>query len=256
MSVASRAIWGLTQRTLLPLWIALATMLACGHAAAQSAALDLAHFLPAASHAQAASVGESPAAGFANARVAVNPAAASATPVGERMCIACHQLESDHFTHTFHALGLHAASKTDASIPVCETCHGAGSLHAQDPTSKGLIIGFTKTSGTPIAVQTATCLTCHEGGPRDHWSGSVHQRNQLSCSDCHNPMAKFSGEGLLARASINDTCAQCHRDVLVQFHRRSHMPLPEGAVTCVDDPVAPQWWPDNSRVCSARVIAT
>ena len=110
MSVASRAIWGLTQRTLLPLWIALATMLACGHAAAQSAALDLAHFLPAASHAQAASVGESPAAGFANARVAVNPAAASATPVGERMCIACHQLESDHFTHTFHALGLHAAN--------------------------------------------------------------------------------------------------------------------------------------------------
>ena len=234
MSVASRAIWGLTQRTLLPLWIALATMLACGHAAAQSAALDLAHFLPAASHAQAASVGESPAAGFANARVAVNPAAASATPVGERMCIACHQLESDHFTHTFHALGLHAASKTDASIPVCETCHGAGSLHAQDPTSKGLIIGFTKTSGTPIAVQTATCLTCHEGGPRDHWSGSVHQRNQLSCSDCHNPMAKFSGEGLLARASINDTCAQCHRDVLVQFHRRSHMPLPEGQMSCVD----------------------
>ncbi|MBK8123310.1 MAG: DmsE family decaheme c-type cytochrome [Dokdonella sp.] len=234
MSVASRAIRGLTQRTLLPLWIALATMLACGHAGAQSAALDLAHFLPAASRAQAASAGESPAAGFANARVAVNPAAASATPVGERMCIACHQLESDHFTHTFHALGLHAASKTDASIPVCETCHGAGSLHAQDPTSKGLIIGFTKTSGTPIAVQTATCLTCHEGGPRDHWSGSVHQRNQLSCSDCHNPMAKFSGEGLLARASINDTCAQCHRDVLVQFHRRSHMPLPEGQMSCVD----------------------
>lgn len=37
MSVASRAIREPTQRTLLLLWIVLATMLACGHAAAQSA---------------------------------------------------------------------------------------------------------------------------------------------------------------------------------------------------------------------------
>ncbi|MEO7755651.1 MAG: cytochrome c3 family protein, partial [Dokdonella sp.] len=166
--------------------------------------------------------------GFAKATVAHNPNAADATPVGERTCIACHQLESEHFTHTLHALGLHAANKADASIPVCETCHGAGSAHAQSPTTKGLIIGYTKNSGTPIEAQTSTCLSCHQGGPRDHWTGSVHQRNGLSCSDCHNPMAKFSSEGLMAKASINDTCAQCHKDVRQQFNRRSHMPLPEG----------------------------
>ena len=182
----------------------------------------------------ATSAALSPAPGFANARIAENPAAAGATAVGERTCIACHQLESEHFTHTFHALGLHAANKADASIPVCETCHGPGSLHAKDPTGKGLIIGYTKDSGTPIETQTKTCLTCHEGGPRDHWSGSIHQRNGLSCSDCHNPMAKFSAEGLMAKASINDTCAQCHRDVRLQFNRRSHMPLPEGQMSCDD----------------------
>lgn len=175
-----------------------------------------------------------PAPGFANATVAVNPLAAEAKPVGEKVCIACHQLESEHFTHTLHALGLHAAAKADPTIPVCETCHGPGSAHAAQPNSKGLIIGFTHDSGTPIALQTQTCLTCHQGGPRDHWAGSIHQRNELSCSDCHNPMAKFSSEGLMAKASINDTCSQCHKDVRMQFNRRSHMPLPEGQMSCDD----------------------
>jgi DmsE family decaheme c-type cytochrome len=172
--------------------------------------------------------------GFAKATVAINPAALQATPIGERTCIACHRLEANHFTHTLHALGLHAANKTDPSIPVCETCHGPGSAHAQNPAAKGLIIGYTRKSGTPIGVQTATCLTCHTGGPRDHWAGSVHQRNGLSCSDCHNPMAKFSVEGSMARTSISETCAQCHRDVRLEFNRRSHMPLPEGQMSCDD----------------------
>lgn len=172
--------------------------------------------------------------GFARARVASNPAAPAATPVGEKTCVACHQLESEHFTHTLHALGLHAAAKADPSIPVCETCHGPGSAHAQDPAAPGLIIGYTRKSATPVALQTQTCLSCHEGGARDHWPGSIHQRNALSCSDCHNPMAKFSAGGLLAKRSINDTCAQCHNDVKQQFGRRSHMPLQEGQMSCVD----------------------
>lgn len=172
--------------------------------------------------------------GFALARVAVNPLAAGAEPVGERTCIACHQLESEHFTHTLHALGLHAAAQADPSVPVCESCHGPGSLHARNPTGKGLIIGYTRASATPVAQQTEVCLGCHTGGAREHWAGSVHQRNALSCSDCHNPMANFSGQGLLARRSINDTCAQCHQDVRQQFGRRSHMPLAEGQMSCAD----------------------
>ena len=175
-----------------------------------------------------------PAPGFANARVAANPQAPDARAVGEKTYIACHQLEADHFTHTLHALGLHVANRSDPTIPVCEACHGPGSAHAARPQIKGLIIGYTKDSGTPIETQTKTCLTCHAGGPRDHWAGSVHQRNDLSCSDCHNVMAKFSVEGLMAKASINDTCAQCHKDIRLQFDRRSHMPLPEGQMSCDD----------------------
>jgi DmsE family decaheme c-type cytochrome len=175
-----------------------------------------------------------PPAGFARAHVATNPRAPDAKRIGEKTCIACHQLEASHFTHTLHALGLHVANRSDPQIPVCEACHGPGSEHAANPQAKGLIIGYTKSSGTPIETQTRTCLTCHAGGPRDHWVNSVHQLNGLSCSDCHNPMSKFSTGGLMAKASINDTCAQCHQDVRQQFNRRSHMPLPEGQMSCDD----------------------
>jgi DmsE family decaheme c-type cytochrome len=172
--------------------------------------------------------------GFAHAAVAVNPAAPDARSVGEAVCTACHSLENDHFSHTVHALGLRAAAASNPGAPVCEACHGPGSAHAAEPDRKGLIIGFTHGSQTPVAVQTQTCLACHQGGPRDHWLGSVHQRNDLSCSDCHNPMGKVSPEGSMARTTINETCAQCHRDIRAQFDRRSHMPLPEGQMTCAD----------------------
>jgi len=172
--------------------------------------------------------------GFARAAIAVNPSAPAARPIGEKTCLGCHSLEGSNFAHTVHALGLKAAAQANANAPTCEVCHGAGSTHAQQPTVKGSIISFTKDSGTPVKVQTETCMSCHEGGPRNHWLGSVHQRFDLSCSDCHNPMAKFSAEGLQARQSISETCAGCHRDVRVQFNRRSHMPLPEGAMTCAD----------------------
>lgn len=171
---------------------------------------------------------------FANARVPVNPAVPNATPVGEATCASCHRLENEHFAHTTHALGMRVANAANPDIPVCEACHGPGSAHAEEPLAKGNIIAFTKGGGTPVDVQAATCLNCHQGGQRDHWAGSVHQRNGLSCSDCHNPMANFSTEGLMAKASISDTCATCHKDIRVQFNRRSHMPVPEGLMSCAD----------------------
>ena len=183
-----------------------AMLLVCTSAVAQSwpSREEIANSLPPTSLSADGSADRSdlprPTPGFANAHVATNPQAPDARAVGEKTCIACHKLEADHFTHTLHALGLHVANRSDPTIPVCEACHGPGSEHAAHPQTKGLIIGYTKDSGTPLETQTKTCLTCHAGGARDHWLGSVHQRNGLSCSDCHNPMAKFSVAGLMAKA--------------------------------------------------------
>lgn len=172
--------------------------------------------------------------GFAHASIPRNALHPDATSIGDATCKSCHALETDHFAHTVHSLGMEAARHADAATPVCEACHGPGSAHMAQPLAAGTIIGFTHGSGTSVNDQARVCLACHEGGARDHWLGSTHQRNDVSCSDCHNPMAKFSAEGLMAKPSINETCATCHADIRSQFNRRSHMPLPEGQMACDD----------------------
>jgi DmsE family decaheme c-type cytochrome len=47
-------------------------------------------------------------------------------------------------------------------------------------------------------------------------------------------MTNFAARGLTARESINETCFQCHKVQRAQFQERSHMPLLEGKITCVD----------------------
>ena len=142
-----------------------AVFLACTWAVGQSRASsdEAAKSLPSTNLSSDGTVDRSdlprPAPGFANAHVALNPGAPDARAVGEKTCIACHKLEVEHFTHTLHALGLHVANRSDPTIPVCEACHGPGSEHAAKPQTKGLIIRYTRDSGTPIETQTKTCLT-------------------------------------------------------------------------------------------------
>jgi DmsE family decaheme c-type cytochrome len=47
-------------------------------------------------------------------------------------------------------------------------------------------------------------------------------------------MAKVSDNGLLKKTSINETCYTCHKQQRAEFAKRSHMPLPEGKITCAD----------------------
>lgn len=171
---------------------------------------------------------------FPAASAARNPMAAHATPIGAKSCSGCHALEDMHARHGQHASAFLAGSSRVAPQGACEACHGPGSEHAKRPDAGGLIISFTHGSATPVDVQASTCMGCHAGGARQHWTGSVHERRGLSCTDCHNPMARLSAAGLMAKSSVNEVCSTCHRDVRVQFNRRSHMPLPEGRMSCAD----------------------
>jgi DmsE family decaheme c-type cytochrome len=159
-----------------------------------------------------------------------------ATYVGEKACIQCHQIENKHFGHTTHAKVFRENPKNDLEKRVCEACHGPGSKHVPEADNKKrqFIIGFTKEWRTPIATQTAQCLACHKGGQRINWPGSTHQANQLSCSDCHNPMVRLSANGLLKKESITQTCESCHPQQRAEFSKRSHMPVHEGKMTCED----------------------
>jgi DmsE family decaheme c-type cytochrome len=161
-------------------------------------------------------------------------ASAPATFVGEPVCVSCHAKESGNFAHTIHAKTFRENPRNEQEKQVCEACHGPGSKHVENASDHAGLISFTREWGTPVVKQNAQCLTCHVGGQRLHWQGSAHARQDVSCSDCHNPMAKFSATGLLKNASISETCYSCHQQQRAEFRKRSHMPLPEGKMSCAD----------------------
>lgn len=164
----------------------------------------------------------------------LNTAQSHAQYVGETVCSSCHELETSHWNHTIHARIPNLVAPDNAQVKGCETCHGPGSEHLSDTANKSKIMIFTHQSGSTISQQNSMCLQCHKGKERLAWPGSVHQMNDLSCSDCHNPMAQFSEKGLLRKDGINQTCYSCHQQQRAEFRKRSHMPLPEGKVTCTD----------------------
>jgi DmsE family decaheme c-type cytochrome len=177
------------------------------------------------------------AVGIAAALAAALPLAACAEEaayVGDATCILCHAADDQHYSHTRHAKIFRLNPKTARERQGCEACHGPGSRHVANALDRDAIVGFTREWGTPVDVQNAQCLGCHEGGPRMYWAGSPHALNRIACSDCHSPMARLSKRGLMRTALVSDTCALCHPQQRAEFQRRSHMPLPEGKMSCAD----------------------
>jgi DmsE family decaheme c-type cytochrome len=156
------------------------------------------------------------------------------TYVGQKTCEGCHGQEAANWAHTIHAAVFTLNPRDSVEAQGCEACHGPGSAHIKNPSDLSTIISFSHKSLTPVARQNAQCLTCHKGGQRIFWPGSVHENNNLACSDCHNPMSNFGAHGLTARESVNQTCFSCHKIQRTEFNKRSHMPLLEGKLTCVD----------------------
>ena len=157
-----------------------------------------------------------------------------ATYVGRKICEECHAHAAEHADQGAHVKAFTANPRSSQQGEVCEACHGPGSKHAKDTLNRAYIIGYTRDWGTPVQTQNAQCLSCHQGGQRLYWVQSTHDTNGVACSDCHNPMLKNSVTGALLRASIAQTCYTCHPQQRAEFLRRSHMPVPEGKMSCED----------------------
>ncbi len=171
---------------------------------------------------------------LAAAASAVAEGSESEAFAGAATCRACHTVEADHWSATIHERVFDTAPRTEIEAHSCEACHGPGAAHVRDPAAPDGIRRFTRGSAQAVAALNDACLACHRGGARIHWIGSTHEREDLACSDCHNPMAEISAGGLLREAGINRTCFSCHPQQSAEFRRRSHMPLHEGKIDCAD----------------------
>ena len=153
-------------------------------------------------------------------------AQAAAGYVGEDTCLTCHeQQKQGYFGSPHHRAG---DPRSPAAKQGCETCHGPGGKHAEDPAGVP-VKRFRTMSADDI---NATCTTCHTRGEHALWDGSQHEARGLSCTNCHSIHAPMSPVGQLKKENQPAVCASCHRDKVAKLDRSGHMPVREGKMQC------------------------
>lgn len=168
-----------------------------------------------------------PAAAAPAAATMAEEVAKAAEYIGESTCRDCHKREVISYKVSTHSKKIDP--RTPAGQHSCETCHGAGSTHAEKPL-KTNILTYGKKSTSPVSDQNATCLECHSKGKQKQWMGSIHEQRGLACSSCHN--VHGGQKKNLRFATESDVCTSCHKDVKAQLRMSSHHPIREGKVTC------------------------
>ena len=123
-------------------------------------------------------------------------------------------------------------NRADARAPVCTSCHGQSEGHQKDPGGTKPNVVFAGHDKSAADTQNGVCLTCHQSGLRQHWSGSQHQNEGLSCTNCH--AVHTPHDNVLSKATQPEVCFACHKTQRAQAHRISHHPILEGKVVCSD----------------------
>jgi DmsE family decaheme c-type cytochrome len=161
------------------------------------------------------------------------PAQAPATPpapqagyIGAEACATCHEGYDKQVEGTKH--GFKANARTPMAQQGCETCHGPGEAHANDPV-KVKPKQFNKLS---TAEANGTCTTCHDRAKHALWEGSQHDQRNVQCISCHSVHSGKSPKAMLKAANEPALCVTCHAPIVKKLNRFNHMPVREGKMQC------------------------
>ncbi|MBF0274541.1 MAG: DmsE family decaheme c-type cytochrome [Nitrospinae bacterium] len=168
-----------------------------------------------------------------------------------KACVSCHKNYIEEWLPTKHAMIFFNNPRNELEERACEACHGDGKAHIVDSKAKArtdekidlsLIRSFTKESKLPASEKNAPCIGCHKSYVATFWMGSSHERNNISCVDCHQiirkikPIKKRGKDKRVLSEKINlktELCVTCHVQRRAQMQRSSHMPLRFGKLDCV-----------------------
>ncbi len=136
----------------------------------------------------------------------------SPTPVDVQngYCMDCHLTDAGTAWHG----GAH-----DLNTVACADCHTS---HAErDPV-------------LATATQAPVCFDCHQQQRTQSLKPYAHpvRFGKMSCSDCHSTHG-ITGDGVMTRTSVNDTCYECHAEMRGPF-LWEHAPVPEDCGNCHD----------------------
>ena len=148
---------------------------------------------------------------------------AGATYIGEETCLGCHENKKGSGGLHTKAADLH----TPAGGKGCESCHGPGSKHADDP-EKVKPMQFNKVSAVEAS---AACTSCHSTSAHAFWQNSKHEARNVSCVSCHS-IHSPKGNKQLKEESQTKLCASCHQQIVNKLTRFNHMPVREDKMVC------------------------
>ncbi|MHB8519461.1 MAG: cytochrome c3 family protein [Limisphaerales bacterium] len=152
------------------------------------------------------------------------PQIPGATFVGSKACEECHENITKGFKTADHARL--QPRGTSAIETGCESCHGAGSLHAESGGARHTIINPRKSP--------ETCFQCHLDKRAQFNLPNHHPvlEGMVGCGDCHEShkgrAIKGGGTSLM---SENETCFKCHTAQRGPFVFE-HEALREGCTIC------------------------
>jgi len=156
---------------------------------------------------------------------AVCPTIPGASYVGDQSCLDCHEEVVAGFKKTIH--GRIADFEVVGLSKGCESCHGPGSIHAEDEDPASIISFKDISKGQASAV----CSQCHTSGTLMDWQGSEHSLSNVSCIDCHRAHSRT--KRLLSQPEPK-LCNDCHQDIRAKTLYPSHHPIKEGKMVCSD----------------------
>ncbi len=158
-----------------------------------------------------------------------------ANPAAQPFCQTCHTVDS-RGNQPFAKVGYDSVKDVAYHDVQCESCHGPGYQHVQNPTVvanrpiASILISPTSSVLDTAAVVNSGCGGCHQGaGPSQNhnylkeWLSSRHgqlraaQAGNASCAPCHEGKAALAAWGVntvykeLGTATLlTQNCAVCH----------------------------------------------
>jgi DmsE family decaheme c-type cytochrome len=156
---------------------------------------------------------------------------------GARQCMTCHSEGKDPAAHEVFLtpMGISGAANSPFAEGShdCETCHGPSKSHRRkQKDGTRLPPAVTFAANTPFAEQNEICLGCHSGDNRMHWTGSLHEEEEVPCAGCHEVHA--ARDPVMDKLAQQDKCFSCHPRTRAETFMASSHPLRFGEMTCTD----------------------